>query len=530
MARAWVSARVSAGVSALSLLLGACSTVHYPVNAPLAQVNTEQGYRAMRMIRHPGDEELLVILTFSGGGARAAALSYGVLEELAKQRIVWQGKSERLLDEVDLVTGVSGGAITAAYWGLKGDRIFTEFEPRFLERDFQSRLLNHLTSVSNLWRASSPRFGRGDLLAEELDLDLFEGATFGDLAKRSSGPFVVISATDLANGARFDFNQETFDLICSDLDGFPLARAVAASSAVPLIFSPITLWNHAGSCGPQGSARASVSAAEGRNLPAGRLAQRLRELSRYSDRTQAPYVHLVDGGVSDNLALRSLVDLDSYAWLNPTRAPVDQQFKRVRRIVIIAVDAGVENHSTIASNANVPTVWQVAQSLAAVVVERYSQETRLLVQETFARWRAQEISAGANPRDMPLHIIPVSFQMVSDPVQRKALEGIPTTLYLPPKQIRLLREVAGKLVRESPDFQRLMQDIGAHDGQGANTDGLTTDQRPAANLTQMQMQINTQAQIQAPVPPLTPLTPLTPLPSQPPQPPQAQASSPTAAP
>src|SRR5689334_13762975 len=123
------------------LLLAGCSTLTYPMNTPLAHADPEQGYRLHNLVRRPGDEALFIVLAFSGGGSRAAALSYGVLEELARHEIVWRGRRERLLDEVDLVYGVSGGAITAAYFALAGDRIFNEFEPRFLAHDAQDKLI-----------------------------------------------------------------------------------------------------------------------------------------------------------------------------------------------------------------------------------------------------------------------------------------------------------------------------------------------------------------------------------------------------
>ncbi len=48
------------------------------------------------------------------------------------------GKTRRLLDEVDGISSVSGGSFTAAYYGLFGDRIFIDFEEKFLKRDVQS--------------------------------------------------------------------------------------------------------------------------------------------------------------------------------------------------------------------------------------------------------------------------------------------------------------------------------------------------------------------------------------------------------
>lgn len=59
----------------------------------------------------------------------------------------------------------------------------------------------------------------------------------------------MINATDLSTGNRFALSQNDFDLICSDLAKFPLSVAVTASSAVPVLLSPITLRNYAWNCG-----------------------------------------------------------------------------------------------------------------------------------------------------------------------------------------------------------------------------------------------------------------------------------------
>ncbi len=463
----------------LGLLGGCSSAVHYPVNPGLEKLQLGEGYRGERMIRRSEDGKLMVILTFSGGGSRAAALAYGVLEELARHPVRWNGQTRRLIDEVDLVAGVSGGSITATYWALAGDRIFTEFEPRFLQKDLQTRLIDRATSFSNVWRITSPRFGRGDLLAEELDEALFEGATFGDLARRRSGPFVVISATDLASGARFDFTQESFDLICSDLNRFPLARAVAASSAVPFVFSPITLWNRAGQCGENPVMRRILDSTDFAAVAEARISQRLKDMARYADVAQRPYIHLVDGGVADNLALRGLVELDALSRLDAGRQITDQIFGAVERALIIAVDAGADNSTTISQSADVPKLGQVAEALADTLIQRYSDETRYLIRETFGHWRTQALDAGAPADDLPLHIVQVSLQHVADPDERKALLAIPTTLYLPPAQTQALRAVAGRLIRESADFQRLLRELDTRE----NTGWLTArEDRPGARL------------------------------------------------
>jgi NTE family protein len=65
---------------------------------------------------------------------------------------------------------------------------------------------------------------------------------FADMPLRR--PFVILNATDLTMGAGFSFSQDDFDRICSDLGPIPVARAVLASSAFPVAFTPITLKNY----------------------------------------------------------------------------------------------------------------------------------------------------------------------------------------------------------------------------------------------------------------------------------------------
>ena len=138
---------------------------------------------------------LLLILAFSGGGTRAAAFAYGILEELAATQVVLGGQSRRLLDEVDLISSVSGGSFTAAYYGLYGDRIFRDFETDFLRRPVERELFVQLLRPYNWVRLASPFFNRSRLAAEYYDEHLFKGATFADL-ERQPGPGILINATD----------------------------------------------------------------------------------------------------------------------------------------------------------------------------------------------------------------------------------------------------------------------------------------------------------------------------------------------
>ena len=122
-------------------LTGACNTVPFQ-NKPLAHYTQQAGYRYTGIA--PGDDNsdsLCVIVTFSGGGTRAAAFSFGVLEKLRDTEIVWEGKQRRLLDEVDIISSVSGGSLPSAYYGLFGDRIFEDFPDKVLYRNIQGNIV-----------------------------------------------------------------------------------------------------------------------------------------------------------------------------------------------------------------------------------------------------------------------------------------------------------------------------------------------------------------------------------------------------
>ena len=192
---------------------------------------------------------------------------------------------------------MSGGSFTALAYGLYGEKLFDDYETRFLKRDVQGEIVSRTLNPANWGKLSSTAWGRSELAAQLYDEILFNGATFGDL-NRGDGPMILASATDLSTGSRFVFNQNVFDVICSDLNAVPLSRAASASSAVPVVLSAVTLNNYGGTCNmkiPPWAVPFFDSADPPR--PAARAIRTLKSIQAYGNSVERPYLHLVDGGV-----------------------------------------------------------------------------------------------------------------------------------------------------------------------------------------------------------------------------------------
>ena len=157
----WARVRFLPWICGIVFLIVTSGCAHYPIKQPLKQADPQVGYRGRNLINPEQDDQLLLLLTFSGGGTRAAAFSYGVLETLRDTTVSIRGRQRRLLDEVDWISGVSGGSFTAAYYGLFRDRIFEDFESKFLKKDIQGELVRStLFNPVNWAKFSSPYYAR----------------------------------------------------------------------------------------------------------------------------------------------------------------------------------------------------------------------------------------------------------------------------------------------------------------------------------------------------------------------------------
>ncbi|PCI77575.1 MAG: hypothetical protein COB20_07625 [SAR86 cluster bacterium] len=487
-------------ITLLSVVAGCAS---YQKNPPLAQYDGDAGYRFDQLELGPGNtDDLFVVLSFSGGGTRAASLAYGVLEALEGTKIEWQGEEKSLLDEVDMITSVSGGSFTSGYYSLFRKKIFDgRYEDVFLNQNIEAKLfwqlLNPVTLINVL---ASSTYSRSDLAADYYNRVIFNNATYNDLVVKNQRPFLLINSTDMTMGSQFQFIQDQFDLICSDLSGVHLARAVATSSAFPGLLSPLTYKNYAEQkCGYSPKTWVEPAVKDRRlNAQLANIADIRQSYykSNLSTEGHRNYVHLIDGGVVDNIGLRGITDALEYNML-PYSIVQKLNLEEIKKILIIVVDAaGVEKTRRDKSPA-VPGIFDNIYQTASVPVGRISDDTINLIEakvEEFnkdyeARQQCGELLADECPavqsidpdalQPVDLYISEVSFDFIEDVHRRFAFQTIPTNFDLSPKVNKALFSIACELLVND---ERLKELLGGDDGfTGTQVTGTLPD-CPAAKL------------------------------------------------
>jgi len=247
------------------------------------------------------DKKALVILSLSGGGSRAAYWSSSVMLKLEEVF-----SDINILEEVDILSSVSGGSLPAAYYVMSRDAHETEARSGrrwdretvhdLMRRNYRSRWLWNWLWPYNIFKYWFTAYDRSDIMAQTFSDNMFDVKNFGyDLSFRDANrqrPYLVINAT---NGTEycfsdvFTFTHDDFLKINSDIGDYDVGRAVMASASFPSAFNYMTL--------------------------------------RDFESSERKYVHVFDAGNADNLGLTSvekIIDVNKHAY---------------NRIIVILVDA-----------------------------------------------------------------------------------------------------------------------------------------------------------------------------------------------
>ena len=429
------------------LFLQGCATIYKPQNQSITAIDNAKGYRLVDS--HSGDYgDHLIFLAFSGGGTRAAALSYGVLQELRDTQVDTRGHRVLLLDEVDSISSVSGGSFTAAYYGLFGDKTFSDYEKVFLRQSIEGALIRKLFNPAYWWRSLFTGFDRTEMAIEYYNSHIFEHKTFADL-QLGHGPYVEINATDLGSANRFAFIQAYFDLICSDLSALSVARAVTASSAVPIAFPTVVLKNYSGDCDTnQSNLVRFLDKQDAKSLSIRELKEQVKS---YTNRTAHPYLHLVDGGVADNLGLRALTDrIDTigsgFLFNNPGQMPKD--------VLVISVNAQVTPEPGIDHSAAEPSVGDTLNAFTDVQMSRYDNDTKLLLANKLQDLKKAMQERGHN---VSIYNAEVTFESIKTQTLKSYFNNLPTSLELSDHEVDMLIGAGRDLLRNELQFKNFLE-------------------------------------------------------------------------
>jgi NTE family protein len=465
----------------LVVTLGACA---YPTrNQEARRIGETHGYR-WGNLAPSGLEDTLVIVTASGGGTRATALALSVLRGL-DQVALPNGRT--LAQEVDVISSVSGGSVTAAYFALKGRDGFNALEHDFIRKDGTGALLFAALNPVGLARLATYGTERIDFLIEYLDRQLFKGASYQvllDIRDNEKRPFLLLNAADMVEAVPFSFTQRKFDLLCSDLAELPLATAVAASAAVPVAFSPVTLTNYqpcaaiAGQHWPPAWVEANLDdPAEPFAEPSlwydnpqratlGRAEFAYAQGRSAPDGGQKRYIHLLDGGIADNLGVfepyRMLTTRDTQPSF---LAEIDSG--RITKLIFVVINARSFAGSDLDQSPATPGIADMLMASINAPIDRTTAGTanqlRQILLDEF-----RQLALADPTRAVRFHklaqdtaLISIDFDAIADRTCRRKFQGISTSWTLKPDQIDAVLRVGGALLANDPAFADLLRITGA---------------------------------------------------------------------
>lgn len=438
-----------------------------PINQPISG-SAENAFASTRTDPTSGDD-VLVGLAFSGGGTRAAAFAHGVLSEIDQTTIRSRNGTHSLLNSVGFVSGVSGGSVAAAYYALKKRDALADFREKFLIRNAEENISTSIDPV-NLMRAMGGGVNDVRTFSDWLNANLFHGATFADFRK-TPGPRVWINASDIYNRTPFIYGEAAFIALCSDLASYPIADAVAASAAVPIVFTPMVIKTFPKQCTDKPPAWVEKAHNNPHAQPL--LKAFADALYSYQDGS-TKYIKLLDGGLVDNFGLSGF-NISRLSARFPHEPLSPEQAVRLRRMMVVLADAGRAPSGDWVQTVDGPSGVDLINAASDTAVQASVRSSYAAFERTIADWQRQLIawrcglneaqrkrygaSANWNCHDLKIYVNRVSFDQLGRE-RAKVLNAVDTRLKLPVKEVDAVIAAGHDALRESPVYRDFLKGVG----------------------------------------------------------------------
>jgi NTE family protein len=465
---------ILAAVLCLALTAACAGPPHFEnVALQAGQSNPEE-----RSVVPTAPDRPAILMTFSGGGSRAAALAEAVLREMAATRYTASDGGHVLSEDVKLVSSVSGGSVTAAWFGLRRDRDHPDADLDTLRRDFLAQdnmkaleldAINPITFFG-LVTGSIKRIEALESLFNER---LFRGATLGEL-NRPGKPFIVLNATDMAGGETFALTPRRFDDVCSNHNALPVASAVAASAAFPVLLTPVSFRDHSVGCAGQ------LRSGEWIRVDLSNPYTPYLNLSEFKDARYSndlrhgpdayrdiDHLYFLDGGLADNLGVKSLRSalIAPYDDAQVLRAINEG---KIRRLVIIVVNARSDPPNKLYQQPAQPGLIDQIKVVTSVPIDANTANSEVALSGLLGELAGAAAGAqnSAQFAGMKVYGVTVDFDQIpadtpAHRTLRDAAKNVPTSWTLTPPQLQTTEDAGRFLLRRHPCFRALVADLNA---------------------------------------------------------------------
>jgi NTE family protein len=462
------------------LLVVGCAGTHFENTALRAgEANLDR-----RSIDPAAPDRPVILMTFSGGGSRAAALAEAVLREMAATSYAASDGSHVLTEDVKLISSVSGGSVTSAWFGLHRDPRhpdgdLDDLRSDFLTKDNMAALELDAVNPITWFGLVTGNFTRIEAEEALFNDRLFHGATLAAL-NQPDRPYIVFNATDMAGGETFALVPRRFDDVCSSYDALPVATAVSASAAFPILLTPVGFQDFSDHCagrlrnGDWIKVDLSIPPYPPNpytpylNLPEYKEARYANDLRHgpnpYRD---IQYLYFLDGGLADNLGTQSLRSalIAPYDDAGVLRAINDG---KIRRLVIIVVNARSDPPNKLYQQQTQPGLVSMVQTVTSVPLDANTANSETALSGLLGELSQAAAGAGPSARfgGIKIYGITVDYDQIpaDTPAHRQLRDqakDVPTAWTLTGPELQLTEDAGHFLLRRHPCWRALLADLHA---------------------------------------------------------------------